>query len=80
MPWWKKSSVSSWSAAVKWIRLGSPVVPEVGRVTMRSTSPAGTQSMRMPCVRTSSPDVSGSRARSSRDLSSPGPKPASRSA
>ena len=50
MPWWKKSSVSSWSAAVKWMRLGSPVVPDVGRVTILSTSPGGTQSKRMPCA------------------------------
>ena len=56
--------MSSWSAALKWMRLGSPVVPEVGRVTIRSTSPAGyaQQSHALP------PDVVGGREGQPRDV------------
>ncbi len=79
MPWWKKSTVNSWSSAVKWIRFGVPVVPEVGNVTILSTSAGETHSMRGPWARTSSADVRGSRATSAGDLSSAASMPDNRS-
>ena len=43
MPTAKKSRVRARSFAVKASRLGCPVVPDVRSVTIRSTSPNGTQ-------------------------------------
>jgi hypothetical protein len=41
MPWWKKSTVASTSAAVNPRRLAGPVVPEVHRLTMCAISDRG---------------------------------------
>ena len=39
MPWVKKSIVASRSSGEKWSRFGGPLVPELGSVTTRATSP-----------------------------------------